>query len=347
MKNIRAEELMAAYLSGNITSTEKDELMGWVSETSHGQDFFDKAVSLWSATENMAYPDFSASKAAAWDKVEGRLDANSGLKAIGGGATVRRLNLRSWVAAAAIALLAVAGWWYMQQPAVPTAVIASTLNEEQEELLLPDGTKVWLNENTYLTYEELDGERQLRLEGEAFFDVATDSLRPFRIYTDQAVTTVLGTSFNIRAYPEEEQVEVSVKEGKVQLERLEKEETSSPDPDPAPAAAPIVLEQGEQGVFEKQTAKLAAKEKTGKNSAAWRDRKMDFNQLELSEVVQTIERLYEVEIELANPGLAKCPFVGKYDNPTLEDLFESLAFALEGEVENKDGVYRLTGDSCE
>ena len=74
---------------------------------------------------------------------------------------------------------------------------------------------------------------------------------------------------------------------------------------------------------------------------------MDFNQLELSEVVQTIERLYEVEIELANPGLAKCPFVGKYDNPTLEDLFESLAFALEGEVENKDGVYRLTGDSCE
>ena len=175
--------------------------------------------------------------------------------------------------------------------------------------------------------------------------MATDSLRPFRIYTDKAVTTVLGTSFNIRAYPEEEQVEVSVKEGKVQLERRQEEQTSSPAP--APEVTPIVLRQGEQGVFEKRTAKLEAKEKKGKNSAAWRDRKMDFNQLELSEVVQTIERLYEVEIELANPGLAKCPLVGKYDNPTLEDLLEAIEFSLELEVENKDGVYRLTGEACD
>ena len=329
---------MAAYLSGNITSTEKDELMGWVSESSHGQEFFDKAVSLWSVTENMAYPDFSAGKAAAWDKVEGQLDAVSGLKAISGGTKVRRLNLSSWAAAAAIALLAVAGWWYMQQPTPPSAVIASTLNEEKEELLLPDGTKVWLNENTYLTYEELDGERQLRLEGEAFFDVATDSLRPFRIYTDKAVTTVLGTSFNIRAYPEEEQVEVSVKEGRVQLQRREEETTT----DPVPEAAPIVLQQGEQGVFEKRTAKLAAKEKKGKNSAAWRDRKMDFNQLELSEVIQTIERLYDVEMELG-----KCALVGKFDNPTLEDLLAAITFSLDLEVAEKDGVYRLTGEACQ
>ena len=344
MKNIRAEELMAAYLSGNITPTEKEELMGWVEDSSRGQEFFDKAVSLWSVTENMAYPDFSAGKAAAWDKVEGRLDNAVGLRVIGGGAKVRRMNLRSWAAAAAVALLVVAGLWHMQQPAAPSAVIASTMNEEQEELLLPDGTKVWLNENTYLTYEELDGERQLRLEGEAFFDVATDSLRPFRIYTDDAVTTVLGTAFNIRAYPEEEQVEVSVKEGRVQLERREEQvEVASP----APEVQPIVLEQGEQGIFEKRTAKLEAKEKKGKNSTAWRDRKMDFNELELSEVIETIERYYEVDIELANPGLGKCPLVGKYDNPTLEDLLSAIEFSLELEVESKDGVYRLTGEACQ
>ena len=74
---------------------------------------------------------------------------------------------------------------------------------------------------------------------------------------------------------------------------------------------------------------------------------MDFNELELSEVIETIERYYEVDIELANPGLGKCPLVGKYDNPTLEDLLSAIEFSLELEVESKDGVYRLTGEACQ
>lgn len=342
MKNIRAEELMAAYLSGNITSAEKDELMGWVADSSRGQEFFDKAVSLWSVTEEMAYPDFGANKAKAWDKVANRLDGQLGQTGGGSGAKIVRMNLRRWVAAAAVALLGVAAWWSLQGPSTPAAVIASTLNEEQKEMLLPDGTQVWLNENTYLTYEEVDGERRLRLEGEAFFDVATDSLQPFRIYAGDAVTTVLGTSFNIRAYPEEEQVEVSVKEGRVQLEKRQAEEVSA-----APEEEPVILTPGEQGVFEKRTAIVESKEKRGKNSAAWRDRKMDFNQVELDEVVQTIERFYEVEIELADPVLGKCPLIGKFDNPTLEDLLSAIEFSLEFEIEQKDGVYRLSGEACE
>lgn len=332
---------MAAYLSGNISSAEKDELMGWVADSSQGQEFFDKAVTLWSVTEEMAYPDFSKGKAQAWDKVAGRLDGSTA--AIGGGAKVRRLDLRSWAAAAAIVLLGLASWWALRTaPAETTAVIASTLDDEQESMLLPDGTQVWLNENTYLTYEEVDGERRLRLEGEAFFDVATDSLQPFRIYAGDAVTTVLGTSFNIRAYPEEEQVEVSVKEGRVQLEKRAEEKVATEEP----TAAKVVLSPGEQGVYQKSTAKVEAKEKRGKNSTAWRDRKMDFNGVEITEVIQTIERYYEVEIELMNPAIGNCPWVGKYDNPTIEDLLSSLQFSLDLKVEEKDGLYRLSGEGC-
>lgn len=336
---------MAAYLSGNITSAERKELMGWVSDSSHGQEFFDKAVSLWSITEEMAYPDFSAKKAQAWDRVAGRLDDLNRPAQQGGGGKARVVgfNIRHWAAAAAIALLGVAAWWMLQSPAENTAVIASTLGDERKEMLLPDGTQVWLNENTYLTYEEIEGERRLRLEGEAFFDVATDSLHPFKIYAGDAVTTVLGTAFNIRAYPEEEQVEVSVKEGRVRLERRPEETVTTPIPE----AEPVVLTPGEQGIYEKQSAKIEAKEKRGKNSAAWRDRKMDFDQVELAEVVQTIERFYEVQIELTNPGLSRCKLIGKYDNPTLEDLLMAIEFSLELEVEEKDGSYRLSGEACD
>lgn len=344
MKNIRAEELMAAYLSGNISSAERKELMGWVADSSQGQEFFDKAVSLWSVTEEMAYPDFSAKKAQAWDQVVTRLDGlEHPAQQSGGNARVIGFNIRSWAAAAAIAILGVAAWWVLQSPAENAAVIASTLADERKEMQLPDGTQVWLNENTYLTYEEVEGERRLRLEGEAFFDVATDSLHPFKIYAGDAVTTVLGTAFNIRAYPEEEQVEVSVKEGRVRLERRQEEEAITP----VPEVEPVVLAPGEQGVYKKVNAKIEAKEKRGKNSAAWRDRKMDFTQVELAEVVQTIERYYDVEIELANPGLGKCELNGKFDNPTLADLLLAVEYSLELEIEEKDGIYRLSGEACE
>ena len=69
--------------------------------------------------------------------------------------------------------------------------------------------------------------------------------------------------------------------------------------------------------------------------------------VELAEVVQTIERYYDVQIELVNPGIGTCKLIGKYDNPTLEDLLLAIEFSLELEVEEKDGVYRLSGEACE
>lgn len=341
MKNTRAEELMAAYLSGNIATAEREELLAWVADSTEGQKFFDNAVTLWNLTEQMAYPDFSAQKTNAWEKVEARLKDHplTSVKS-GGSAAIVRLNYRRWLAAAAIALLLVAGWW-MMQPSATTSVIASTLNEEQSELTLPDGTTVWLNENTYLTYEEVNGERRLQLEGEAFFDVATDSLQPFRIYAGESITTVLGTAFNVRAYPEEESVEVSVKEGKVALESKTKA------PEAEHNKQKVELLPGDKGVFVKETAAISTKEEEAKNSTAWKDGKLDFDNVPLSEAVKVMERYYEVDIELATEGLGKCLFNGKYDNVALKDLLNAVEFSMELQLEENKGVYRLAGEACE
>ncbi|WP_367387851.1 FecR family protein [Lewinella sp. LCG006] len=339
MKNTRAEELMAAYLSGNIAAAEQEELLVWVAASPEGQKFFDNAVTLWSLTEEMAYPDFSAQKANAWEKVEARL-TDATVAPTKGSARIVAFNYRRWMAAAAIALLLVAGWWWMQ-PSVPSAIIASTLNDEQSELTLPDGTSVWLNENTYLTYEEVNGERRVQLAGEAFFDVATDSLQPFRIYAGEAITTVLGTSFNIRAYPEDAEVEVSVKEGKVALE------TKTKAPETENAVQKVELLPGDKGVFVKETAAISTKEEEAKNSTAWKDGKLDFENVPLAEAIKVMERYYEVDIELTTEGIGKCLFNGKYDNVTLEDLLEAVEFSMELQLEENKGVYRLAGEACE
>ncbi|MEM1216161.1 MAG: FecR domain-containing protein, partial [Bacteroidota bacterium] len=205
MKNTRAEELMAAHLSGNIRPEEKAELMAWVSSGPEGQTFFDKTERLWGLTEDMAYPDFSSNKKQVWEKVAQRTSTTHSPSRRP--AKVRTLRGRSGLAiAASVAILLVAGWWWQRSSATAEIIpiIARTVVGEQQEVTLPDGTKIWLNETTEVTYEDRTDERYLAFSGEAYFDVATDSLRPFRIYTSDAVTTVLGTAFNLRAYPEEE-----------------------------------------------------------------------------------------------------------------------------------------------
>jgi len=332
---------MAAYLSGNIAAAEQEELLAWVGDSPEGQKFFDNAVTLWSLTEQMAYPDFSAQKVNAWEKVAGRLTDHRPSSGKGGGsAAIVRFNYRPLLAAAAIALLLIAGWWAMQ-PSTTRSVIASTLNEEQSELTLPDGTAVWLNENTYLTYEEVNGERRVQLEGEAFFDVATDSLQPFRIYAGESITTVLGTSFNVRAYPGEEAIEVSVKEGKVALETKTKVAKTEK------VAQKVELSPGDKGVFVKETAAIATKEEEAKNSTAWKDGKLDFDNVPLAEAIKVMERYYEVNIELATEGLGKCLFKGKYDNVALKDLLNAVEFSMELQLEENKGIYRFAGEACE
>jgi ferric-dicitrate binding protein FerR (iron transport regulator) len=341
MKNTRAEELMAAYLSGNLKAGERDELMQWVDESSEGRSFFDKAISLWNITEQMAYPDFSAGKAQSWDKINQRLDAPaSTTKAV---AKVYRLRILRWSAAAAIALLAVAGWWWLGQQASGN-LVATTSSGERQEIVLPDGTSVWLNENSHLTYEDRDDERYLQFEGEAFFDVATDSIRPFRIYSGQSVTTVLGTAFNLRAYPQEEKVEVSVKEGRVALAQQVTVTKTDAIPDNQNR---IELSKGETGVLEKATSAVAVVSLSQDNSTAWKDRRLQFDDVPLKEVAQTLERYYNIEIDLANEGIAPCLVtLGEENDPSLDMIISLLEVSLDLTVAQEGDNYRFSGQAC-
>jgi transmembrane sensor len=86
------------------------------------------------------------------------------------------------------------------------------------KISLPDGSTVWLQPKTHLSYNQSDRVyRQVNLKGEAFFDVKRDEARPFLIYSGKMTTKVLGTSFNVKAYPETEKFEVSVVTGKVSV----------------------------------------------------------------------------------------------------------------------------------
>lgn len=340
MKNTRAEELMAAYLSGNIKAGERKELMQWVDDSSEGRKFFDNAVSLWSITEQMAYPDFSSGKKESWQTINQRINDKVNATTTPT-ASIRHLNIRRWSAAAAVALLVVAGWWISQN--ATNTILASTASGERQEVTLPDGTSVWLNENSQLSYELREDERYITFQGEAFFDVATDSLCPFRVYSGQSVTTVLGTSFNLRAYPQEEAVEVSVTEGRVALATQVAETPSAP----TVSLNRVELSKGETAILEKETSTIKANAEKATNSTAWKDRRLSFNNVPLSEVVKTLERYYDIDIELGNVGLENCLVrIKETEDPSVDIMMQFLEAIVELNIEQQGQFYRFTGQAC-
>ena len=151
-----------------------------------------------------------------WDK-EG---LSSSKKAPGG---ARAFGFRVWRMAAAVAVVAIAGAgvWFVNKGRAVNEMLTQKVTQsgQKSTLVLADGTQIRLNAESSLSYpEKFEGNtREVVLEGEAFFDVARDESRPFIIKSGDLVTTVLGTTFNVKAFPNE-QMAVTVVSGKVAVQ---------------------------------------------------------------------------------------------------------------------------------
>jgi transmembrane sensor len=341
MNKNHADELIAAYLAGDISAREEQKLMAWVDSSSDNQKFFDQAINIWQAADDYVYPDFSANKTAAFERLNQRLDR------AGGQAKVHQLAARHrgqrWlrIAAAALVLLAVGWWWQSPKGDEMVTLLALTQPGEQKTVILPDGTAVWLNEESELRYEEQDEERFVRFRGEGYFQVATDSLRPFRVYTGQAVTTVLGTAFNLRAYPDEPAVEVSVTEGRVALEvTVQQQETASPKR--------VELVAGKVGIYERAAAQVKEEVSSVTNKLAWKEQVLNFEGVPLRQAIRDLERYFDVSIIVAESAMLDCSLqVSEYQKPQLDEMLGILQFSLEFEVDRQGDSIILRGGHCQ
>lgn len=356
-------ELMSKYLSGNITPAERRQLLSWAEESPANQAFFDEMIELWSISDAYEEPDFEVDEAAAWARLEPRLDEtvykkpeNNSTSAAdkgadntttdqqrGGGHQPKVIPLRPkrqlWrhvAAAAAILILSTVAIYQGFLLSAHQEII--TQADERQEVLLPDGTKVLLNQSSTLSYYTRFKQRNVRLEGEGFFEVASMPSRPFRITTGEVVTTVLGTAFNVRAYPQEEEVEVVVQEGRVQVE-TNLEQT---------AKVPVQLSPGEAIRYDKQLQALEPAEVEIETITIWKSTSLAFEDEAFSDIASKLERYFSVEIELAENKYSNCPFtIDRIIRPKLEDIFlilEGLDFEIE---ELGPGQYRISGGMCD
>lgn len=330
--------LIAKYLSGDITLQEKAALLSWLEEDPANKALYSELTEVWSLSEQYE-EQYETDTKVAWEQLQAKIDSPN-TEEIEEVKIVRFSFRKKWLrVAVAILLLFSVGYWWNNWPVAISQndlVYLQSSNQGAEMHVLPDGTKVWLNDSTTLTYDRQFEPRNVMMVGEAFFEVEQDSSSPFQIITEQAATEVLGTAFNIRAYPEEERVEVTVEKGKVALKKVQLPNEK------------VILEKGKTGYYVKEKKVLKISDKKNQNAQAWRVRELVIDNATIQEVEIALERYFDVEIHIQNPDLMNCPYTtGTYIDPDLDAILAQLAFALDMEVKKSNDRYELVGGRCE
>lgn len=213
---------------------------------------------------------------------------------------------------------------------------AEAAEGKRKELVLPDSSHIWLNAGSSIDYPAVfqGNERNVSLTGEAFFDITHDPAHPFVIRTGALRTRVMGTSFNIKAYPEDSAIAVSVVTGRVSV---------------SSAKASVDLLPDQQAVYGKSADKLIAQPCPGAGAlAAWKEGKLQFRNKPLHEVVRTLERRYAVSVRV-DERARECPVLHADfdDNEPVSRILEMLAVSLNGKVEKEgEAAYRLSTGGC-
>lgn len=204
-------------------------------------------------------------------------------------------------------------------------------NAETQEITLPDGTEVLLNQYSQLSYNSSYGdvERAINLEGEAFFSVVPNAEQPFMVRQDDVELRVVGTSFNLQAKPGNKFFEVEVATGKVSLKAGEEE---------------IMVNAKQCGLF-KSASGLQLMDAPHLNRHAWRTKELVFDALPFSEVISIINRAYNINIrvERINEEVCDFPVTATYANVTLEEILIDLERFTGGKFiqDETTGIYQL------
>ena len=196
---------------------------------------------------------------------------------------------------------------------------------DKSELTLPDGTRVSLNSSTKLTCDKAFGRvhRDVYLEGEAYLEVSKDASKPFRVHTPHADIEVKGTCFNVRAYSDDDYTETMLMEGSVQLttERQQR----------------ILLQPMQKAIYSHSDGLLKVKPSDGDFETAWLRGELVFRSTDFADLIKTLERYYDVEIEVMGHSPEHDRFTGSFRKESLHAILNILQIHYHFRYAERDG----------
>ena len=305
---------------GSITPEQQALLDQWIQEDPANQKEFELLCRHWNTPEPQVYIlNQEEVKNDLWDKLSGnhqpiiqiRWSISRILKVA---AVMFGIALCSYVVATMVKSQ------NLQTEKVASLVTKSNVPGRKSTISLADGTKVELNADSEIQFYEhfTDTARIVWLSGEAYFDVAHNPNLPFYVLTDNIEVQVLGTTFNIRNYPEVSDIRVSLSSGKLSVRSKEDGNGVSKFLDP-----------GQQVSFKKNTEEFSKVEQFDSTEVqGWKDGIIYFRRAGFEEIVIRLERWYGVDIHANNTPIANVSYTGHFERENLDNVLTSIGFVL-------------------
>lgn len=320
--------LIIKQFSEKLSSEEEKVLSEWESSDITNRKLKDKLKASWDKAKHYK-EDVNVNEKDAWSNISSKLHVE----------TKRTTNpnipktIPIWrrpLSIAASLLVLAACSWFLLSDANGQKISYSTNTNETLDITLPDGSLIYLNENSQIAYLEEEGQRNVNLNGEAFFDVSHDAANPFVVKSNNTTTTVLGTKFNINA-KSNELTEVSLYEGKVSFDGADQKST--------------ILLPGNMIRHSSNQNKTELLPFKNENAIAWKTKELKFENDKIEEVIKTIEAYFDREIELKLNG-NDCVFTSNFKDPKYNDVIEVLKFTYDLSIESRNSSDIINIKDC-
>ena len=195
------------------------------------------------------------------------------------------------------------------------------------KVTLPDGSNVWLNHSSSLKYpSSFQGNSRItELKGEGYFEVAHNAKIPFIVKTGEIQIKATGTTFNIMAYPDEDRVETSLIEGKVELELVDHSGKLTPL---------ISMKPSDLAIFKKTGYEITTRTISDDRYFSWKDGKLVFNKEPMGEVAKKLGRWFNVDIRIKDPELLELTYTATFVQETLASGSGTYGYGFTGKIFN-------------
>jgi ferric-dicitrate binding protein FerR (iron transport regulator) len=336
-------DIIHKYLASTADKEDLISLLEWLKRNSENVNYFNQLCNIWELSSNTGNQKIEAELALS--RLNKRINELDKIVK----PAIMQSETRIWkfrfAAAVFIGIIAISSLTYViyhnnlqSTDALITNIEAIAPPSQKSQLILSDGTKVWLNSGTKLRYSSNYGiqNREVFLEGEAYFHVVKNPAKPFIVHASSIIVKALGTSFNVKCYASDTTIETTLVEGRVQVFKTKEGMVKS---------SKVFLNPNEKAVFTKRNeeifidryednqtlVKLKSKSpvyvyKTVQSDISWTEQRLVFENETFEDLTKRLERWYNINIHISDETLKGNRYTGKFvNNESIEQVLQIIA----------------------
>jgi transmembrane sensor len=366
------ELMIVSHLTGSITERDLMKLEEWINASDENRRYFNELKDSWILSMKMKGVS-SEQTDESWSTFKNRFTKNRFRLGLGvGSGSQEKVSFNKYLKLAASWLLIFAmgsfvTWWFSGRSKEATALQTSRITEistplgARSMIRMPDSTVIWLNAGTTITYSQDYGQltRTLNLNGEAYFNVAKDSLHTFIVNTAGITVRALGTRFNVKAYPEEKTISATLEEGKIDIRVISMTDKNER----------VLLKPKDKLIYHKETQLTekyieSPEDKVSHETnrpvkpkeinllsnvrtelyTSWKDSRWIIYREPLSTLAPMLERRFNLRILFDDEQLKKYKFTGIIENETIDQILNALKLTAPLDYKISKDTIRLSMD---